>query len=649
MLQVEQVIQQDVDYASSCRLRVFVHGPLEVWKREGSSPWKLVGKDAWGKGRPARSVFKRLLVAPGRRLSRGSIEEDLWPDSENFELADKMVYNAINQIRRVTGKTLVSTVETIYALADQSVIWVDRDACGILLKEAENRGATSMQALPLLEQACAYLERGELLEGESGTWVYGLRKKSEDMLKQCRCWLAQTYEDQGKLWQAGEQYRGMLLTDPSDEEALRRWLEMLARQGKRQEALKCYQEMKHFMEARGFPLSLEIEQTVTSLNGQSYRALLVPPQMVHGRRESNETHDMDIIRRQLLETSIYAAEVAPLLPLVNLFDSDILERFSQALMKPLHLDETTFQYLEICTKQFWYNRQRAVFSSRDLYRPVNAHLQKMIAFLEGSLLPTERMRLCSLLSQTSQILGELSLDMGHYAQGKAFHQAALNAASEAEEPFLSVVSWGRISLACIYGKSYPDALIAVQKARSLAGKHSTPMIQGWLAAIEAEIQAHLSQADLCLQALEQAECFDNQPVSPLEGYLVRFDRSLLGGYQGVCFRLLSHPEHDQSPFFLQKAQDSLREAIVSLDPHLLQRKPTLLADLAVVTIYRQDIEEACRLINQAATLATQMHLHKVTQRLVALREPLRPWKDFAPVKTLDAHLAFLSSQRNEPH
>src|SRR5260370_1712852 len=379
----------------------------------------------------------------------------------------------------------------------------------------------------------------------------------------------------------------MVMRDPSDEEALQCWLDMLLRHGKRREALKCYQDMKDFVEAQGFPLSPEIEQAATSLNRQPYRALLVPPQMVQSRIDSNQTKDMDIIRRQLLETSVHAAEIAPLLPLVDLFNSDILERFSQALMKPLHLDETTCQYLEICTKQFWYNRQSAVFSSRDLYRPVNAHLQKMIALLEGSLLPTERTRLCSLLSQTAQLLGELSFDMGYYVQGKAFHQAALAAAQEAEDRFLTVVSWGRISLACIYGKSPSDALSSIQTTRSLADQHSTPIIQVLLAPLEAEIQANLSQANLCLQALEHAECFDNQPASPLEDYLVRFDRSLLGGYHRVCFRILSHPGHNQAPFFLQKAQNSLRETIVYLHPLFLQCKPTLLADLPVVTIDRQ--------------------------------------------------------------
>jgi DNA-binding SARP family transcriptional activator len=620
---------------------------LDVWKREVSGTWTRVEKEAWGKGRVARSVFKRLLTAPGRRLSRGAVQDDLWPDTQDFERAEKNTYNAIHQIRRVLGKTLVRTIDASYELADQSVLWLDRDACESLLKEAENRGHSSVQALALLEEALGYLERGELLEGESGTWVYGVRTQSEDLLRQCRLWLTEAYEAQAKLWQAGEQYRALLQPMPPDEEALQRWMAMLERQGRRQDAVKCYQDVKGIVEAQGFTLSPAIEQVALSLNEQPYGTLLVPPQTVQGRIENDQTKDMDSIRRQLLETSTHAAEIVPLLPLVDLFDDAILERFSQALMKSLHLDETTFRYLETCTKQFWCNRQSAVFSSHDLYRPVNAHFQKMIALLEGSLLPTERTHLCSLLSQTAQLLGELSLDMGYYAQGKAFHQAALAAAQEAEDRFLTVVSWGRVSLACIYGKSHPDALIAIQTARSLAGKHSPPMIQGWLAAIEAEIQANLSQADLCLHALEQAECFDDQAVSALGSYLVRFDRSLLGGYQGVCFRLLSRLEHNQSPFFLQKAQDSLRGAIVSLDQLFLQRKPTLLADLAMVIIYQQDIEEACTLISQAAMLATQMHLRKVTQRLVALREPLRPWKELASVKTVDAHLAFLSSQGQE--
>ncbi len=271
-MQLEQMRQQDGDLPLSCRVRVYVHGPLEVWRRGASETWHLVDKEAWGKGRPARSVFKRLLVDPGRRLSRGAIQDDLWPDIQNFELADKNVYNAINQIRRVTGKALVRTFETIYEIADQSLIWVDRDAYEALLKEAENRGYTSIQALPLLEQALACLERGELLEGESGTWVYGFRQQSEDRLRQCRWWLAESYEQQGRLWQAGEQYRALCHTIPPDEHALERWMVMLCQQGNIQDAVKCYRDTKAWAERQECPLSSALDSVAARLEEQQASA-----------------------------------------------------------------------------------------------------------------------------------------------------------------------------------------------------------------------------------------------------------------------------------------------------------------------------------------------------------------------------------------
>ena len=345
------MIQKYLDIPSSCRFRVFVHGPLEVWKREASGTWKLVGKDAWGKGRPVRSVFKRLLVAPGRRLSRCAVQDDLWPDIENFELADKNVYNAINQIRRVTGKALVKTVETSYEVADQSLIWVDRDACETLLKEAENQGCTSKEALLLLEQALTYLERGELLEGESGTWVYGLRKKSEDMLKQCRFWLAQAYQGQGKLWQAGEQYRALCVTMPPNEEALQHWMTLYHLQGKSQEAMECYQDVKDCAEKQGFPLSDTLEQMV-SLKHQPAPALLSAAQM----NESIPPLPIHTFQEIALPKHI-AGKHFSLSPRIFL-DSGLLDRLDRAFAPHARVDLPTLDYLRLVAfelkNQLWF-------------------------------------------------------------------------------------------------------------------------------------------------------------------------------------------------------------------------------------------------------------------------------------------------------
>jgi DNA-binding SARP family transcriptional activator len=272
----ERWVHLEQHIPDSCLLSVFVYGPLEVWKRDISGHWELVGKEAWGKGRSARTVFKRLLVAPGRRLSRGAIQDDLWPDADDFVLVDKTIYNAINRIRRVTGKELVRTHGGSYEIADQLLIWTDYDVCEELLKEAENCGSTSAQSRPLLEQALGYLEQGELVEGESGTWVYGPRQKSEGLLRQCRFWLAQIYEGQGKLWQAGELYRAMLQNPPLDEDALCRLIAMFHRQGQTYKALKCFQEYKTSIENQGYTLSAALEHIVDTLQGHAVMPFLSP-------------------------------------------------------------------------------------------------------------------------------------------------------------------------------------------------------------------------------------------------------------------------------------------------------------------------------------------------------------------------------------
>lgn len=329
-------MQLEQDIPPSCRLRVFLHGPLGVWKREASGSWKLMEKDAWGKGRIARSVFKRLLVAPGRRLSRATIQDDIWPDTENFELADKNTYNANNQIRRVIGSTLVRTIEATYEIAGQSLVWVDSDACEALLKEAENCGYTSMQALPLLEQALGYMERGELLEEESGTWVYGLRKKNEDLLRQCRLWLAESYAAHDKPLQAGLQYRALLQTIPPDEDALQRWMLMLQRQGKIQEAVKCFRDVKSFAEIQGCTLSQTVEQLAARLEEQSLQgpALHAPFGWELGNTRHSPTLPIWMDINMLSST-----------PIATIMPSEQLS----ALGEPLHISKETLHLFSTLT------------------------------------------------------------------------------------------------------------------------------------------------------------------------------------------------------------------------------------------------------------------------------------------------------------
>jgi DNA-binding SARP family transcriptional activator len=261
----KKVMHVEPDLPASVQVCVYLLGPLELAKRDSSGTWKLVSKDRWKNSKPARSVFKRLLVQPGRRLSRCTLEDDLWPQTADFELATKSVYNAISLIRALIGKPLLTCWEAAYELAYQTLLWTDLDGCALLLTEAENHGAVSLQALPFLERALRLLERGELVEGEEGQWCYAFRKRAEDMLKQCRLWLAEHYQTQGQCWQAAEQYRALCQTLPPDEQALERWMAMLYQQGHIQDALQCYRDTKAYAQAQEWALSPALDSLAARL------------------------------------------------------------------------------------------------------------------------------------------------------------------------------------------------------------------------------------------------------------------------------------------------------------------------------------------------------------------------------------------------
>lgn len=635
MLQVEQVRQKDGDLPSSCRLRVFVYGPLEVWKRDASDTWKLVGKDAWGKGRPARSVFKRLLVAPARRLSRGSIQDDLWPTTENFELADKNVYNAINQIRRVTGKALVRTLETIYEVADQSLIWVDRDACEALLKEAENWGYMSKEAPPLLEQALAYLERGELLEGESGTWVYGLRKKSEDMLNQCRFWLAQAYEGQGKLWQAGEQYRVLCTAMPPNEEALQRWMMLLYRQRKPQEALKCYLDTKDFVGKQGFTLSDALEQRVASLRKQPALALLSAVQM----SESMSSSPIQAFQGIALNHIVGKHSLDFSLSSRIFLDSELLDRLERAFASHARLDLPTFDYLQLVTFEL---KKQLVQGRRTnwpaLLTAASNQLRFLINLLESH---SERdQQLTAFVGETCLLIGDVLFNMRDYQVATRYYEMALRAAQEISNTTLQAIVFGRYSLLLIDSHQYRQAQPLMEEALRLASLSASSLVCSWLWAVKAEAYANEGEEKSCLEALEAAREQLERHEERMDCYtfVAELAPSVYGaakllGYEGTCYLRLKQPEQAQQVLVASQKSSS--------HPH---HQSLVNADFALALVQQGSPQEACIFITQALTSVQQTGSMRAFQRILSVRQALHPWDSLLEVRELNERIFLLTRE-----
>lgn len=201
---------------ASARLRARLYGPMEVYIRDGDGDaWKLLDNGRWQKERLSRLVFQRLVAAPHRRMDRWKLIDDLLSDKDD-DRGNRDLTRAISIVRATIGEDLILTRDSVYELAGPDLIWVDADACQSLLVEAEGLG--HIQALPLLEAALELLGHGEFLEGGDGTWVHGLRRTHERLLKRCRLWLAEAYEAQGRCLHAELQYEKLLQIEWLDEE-----------------------------------------------------------------------------------------------------------------------------------------------------------------------------------------------------------------------------------------------------------------------------------------------------------------------------------------------------------------------------------------------------------------------------------------------
>ncbi len=633
-------MQFEEDIPPSCQLRVCLHGPLDVWQRDAAGTWKLVAKDAWGKGRAARSVFKRLLTAPGRRLARGTMQDDLWPDSDNFELADKTVYNAVNQIRRVIGKIALRTIEAAYELADQSLIWTDRDACEALLKEAENQGRSSLQALPLLERALEYLQRGELLEGESGTWVYSLRKHSEDRLRQCRLWLAQAYEEQGKLWQAGEQYRAMVLKEPPDEEALQHWLEMLVRHGKRQEALKCYQDTKEAWEVRGFTLSNVLEQQVAALSKQPNLFSISPIQPTDSilllKKQDLEEQNMNYSRRQMLQNALAAACTMLTLSPYKFLQPEKRERLLASIHSPSYLDEAVLDDFSEITKRYW---RLSANASLQLLYGLFGLFQDITQFLGASQTPAVSEKLYLLSSEVAQLLGKTLFDLRDYPLALSYYGFALKAALEGHNYDLWAVSLGRMGLLLLSNNQPQQALTLLEEARCFPIQ--SPKIYSWHAAIEAEAHSYLGDTSSCRKALARAKDTSEATFLETDVYATGFTKARLASYEGSCYLRLNQPED---------ALQVLEHALKLIDPAAIRRLSRLLTYLGKTHILLGHEQRAYEYAYQALELTCQTQSLDILSHVRKLRDTFSTKGNASYTKELDqrieeAHIVIARSGR----
>ncbi|WP_338248065.1 hypothetical protein [Dictyobacter halimunensis] len=338
---------------------------------------------------------------------------------------------------------------------------------------------------------------------------------------------------------------------------------------------------------------------------------------------------MDARRRQFMQQALGATVASSLIP-----DTDILARLVRALKKPAGVDMSLLAHLELITKN---NRQRFIRSQKStlLLHDVSRHLEIITHLLESSPPEDANHLLCRFAAETSQLIGDILFNAGNNAQAERYYDVALQAAEECNHAVLHAVILGRKSFIPLYGGDAENALPLLQEARTQAAGTAADVVTAWMWAVEAEVQARLKNADGCQRALHQSERLIERGRSGEVSYTFAdpsyspFTQSHLLGYKGACFVRLQQP---------RKAQRFLNERLASMDETRIHKKSITLVDLATTFVQMDEVEAACKHVEQALAILEQTRSARVFQRVLAHRHQLERRKNTTHVKNLDARI-----------
>ncbi len=218
----------------------------------------------------AAAVLKRLLLAEGRSLPRERLALDIGLDQDT-ESTRQSLSTAIHTLRRILepglppgGRSRYITLEyeTFYLhLTDED--WVDLFAFAAALDGAATADDPLM---PLASAASIY--GGDLLPDDSAPWCVVPREALRLRWHGALFALSEAQVRHGQYEQAAMTLGRLLVADPAQEEAARRLMHVLSRQGRRGEALRIYGALKAALRAEvGARPSAETQALALSLQG----------------------------------------------------------------------------------------------------------------------------------------------------------------------------------------------------------------------------------------------------------------------------------------------------------------------------------------------------------------------------------------------
>ncbi|MGQ0717769.1 MAG: helix-turn-helix transcriptional regulator [Pseudonocardiales bacterium] len=333
-------------------------------------------------------------------------------------------------------------------------------------------------------------------------------------------------------------------------------------------------------------------------------------------------------RRELLQLLGWAVGTVTASPVVNGLDAEEQDRLARAIVSPSRVDEQVIDHLHTmlqhCKRQDDALGSRAVLNTALAQRNL---VRGLLAECPADLRP----RLLSVYSDMSTSIGYYFFDLNDFDSAWYHCDQARLAAHDASNTELSIYALCEMSDHASWQGKSSVAIDFAAAAQSLASKTEDPLMRVCAAQRTASAYAVDGQHQACLVEFERAQdglaSAGQVPAGSIgyflnEGYLARMkSESLLR---------LGKP---------QEAAASARTGLMLYDKSFVDGYAVCTLHLGNALLQSGDIDEAARVIGDAAGLAAQTCSARLVRELRTTRARMQPWQDTQAVSVLDDQLA----------
>lgn len=329
-------------------------------------------------------------------------------------------------------------------------------------------------------------------------------------------------------------------------------------------------------------------------------------------------------RREILQLLRRTTSIIAALTVVSGLDGDEQERLARAIASPSRVDGKVIDHLDAMLR--YCKRQDDALGSRAVLKTVLAQ-RDLIDDLLTECPASLRSRLLSVYSDMSTSIGYYFFDLNDFDSAQHYCDQARAAAQKAGNAELGIYALCEMSDHASWQGRAHAAIDFAAAAQSLVTKTEDPLMRICAAQRTATAYAIDGQYAACMVECESAQdgltSVGEVPAESLgyflnEGYLAR--------RRSECFLRLGKP---------QEAATSAHAGLMQYDKSFVDGYAVCTLHLGNARLQSGEIDEAARVVGNAAGLAIRTRSARLLQELRTTRTRLQPWQDTQAVKELD--------------